>query len=532
METQGERGIAWRSPLIDLRAVEEAVVAARHLLEVGRRKTANFCFAAGQLTGRRWTRRRADVGSSVLPQLTNRGVRVGGSPRLENVVAGSHRAWATARRRAAACVEAGLSGGTSIASRRCAIAAGAGDTDLTGSAISRWVAASHGRRHRARDEQPLRFHPYHLTAGDVRALGGDVATVEVGQVIVAIPSVPLRADPCCVIGVSKSSALANAIDAGGRVNDRPEEILAALSRVPQDAMERSFALDALTRTPCRAHWELGNDWNVGEVAGDARPFTSDRQLGEDVALVVEAHVLDARVVDVRRRRRAGWLRRKWAGRRRIKNVRHWHRHRGVRIAVVEQPERIGGRRELGGGEGKAVVAGRIPVDEGWHLEEAAPAASKAVGPDVRSNAQIGRWESGWVDGTGGEFSLLRRIGIARSGNECERRSPITLVHGFSPPPSPRFISLHLLKSGIAAAGFRCTAAARGDRRAFPGTAGCALLDRPYGPRDSRAASIRSRPAPVQRADAHPLRPSRPLGAGACPPPGFCECPSSGLAWRC
>src|SRR5215472_6849017 len=91
METQGERRIAWRSPLINLRAVEEAVIAARHLLEVGRRKAANLCFAPGQLTGRRWTRRGADVGSSVLPQLTNRGVRVGGSPRLENVVAGSRR---------------------------------------------------------------------------------------------------------------------------------------------------------------------------------------------------------------------------------------------------------------------------------------------------------------------------------------------------------------------------------------------------------------------------------------------------------
>src|SRR5262249_14543830 len=156
-QTESERRIAWRSPLIHLRAVEEAVVAARHLLEVGRRKAANLSFAPRQLAGCRWTRRRADVGGGVLPQLANRRVGVVGSPRLQDVVAASYHSWATARRRAAACVEARLSGGTRVASRRRAVTAVAGDADLTGIAISRRVAASHGRRHRARDEQPLRF---------------------------------------------------------------------------------------------------------------------------------------------------------------------------------------------------------------------------------------------------------------------------------------------------------------------------------------------------------------------------------------
>src|SRR5262245_38928494 len=253
----------------------------------------------------------------VLPQLANRRVRVVGSPRLQDVVAASYHSWATARRRAAACVEARLSGGTSVASRRRAVTAVAGDADLTGIAISRRVAASHGRRHRARDEQPLRFHPYYLMAGDARALGRDVATVEVGQVVVAVPSVSLRTHSRGKIRISKRGGLADAIHAGSRVDDRPEKISAAARGIPQNAIERFFALDALTGVSRRAHRDFRDDWNVGEVAGDARPFTGERQLGEDVALVVEAHVLDARVVDVRRRWRTGWLRRKWAGRRRI-----------------------------------------------------------------------------------------------------------------------------------------------------------------------------------------------------------------------
>src|SRR5216683_7664631 len=300
--------------LVDLRAVDVPGNSAFEGRRLGRRaQRQHRRLALGQLTDQARPRGSAGI-RGVLPHFADRGVARIAAPDLEDVVAltdfsdigaGSARARIDAGLRRGATrlpgrTIVGKSG--AVAGATLASGARADLTRLTGRA----AAADPGRGNSQRDVQRLRPHSRPLSAGK----GGDVAAVDIGEVIASEPTPFLDTDAERVARIAApvrqqvgARLFADAIDSRGWIDDCPEQKVARRLRVAHRPVHRLFALHTLASQSLCAHRDLGDDRNVFEGAGPPWLFGCQRQLGEDVALLVLAHrlVVSHVVLVVRRR---------------------------------------------------------------------------------------------------------------------------------------------------------------------------------------------------------------------------------------